>query len=248
MTEATSTETKMRDVLAIILVVGALLTIIYLGGMIIVSTSGNKEEAAKYVLNAVLPLIGTWVGAVIAFYFAKENFEAAARHTRELVQPAAAPARAVTTFMTAYDAMPKIEVPEGTDPDALPLAKLFPGGLAPAALLAADAGGKRIAVVRAKSRQAVYVVHLQTLVLFQAMLPAGSSGTTLADLRKTNATLFARLQSWVTVGKGDTLADAKFAMEGKADCRDVFVTETGRSDSAVVGWLTNAQINQAATA
>jgi hypothetical protein len=55
-------------------------------------TTAKKEASAlffstaQYVLGALLPVVAAWVGTVLAFYFGKENFEAAARSTSSLVR------------------------------------------------------------------------------------------------------------------------------------------------------------------
>ena len=41
---------------------------------------------AKYVLGVLLPVIGAWVGTVLAFYFGQGNFEAASRSAANLVR------------------------------------------------------------------------------------------------------------------------------------------------------------------
>src|SRR5205823_8752413 len=43
-------------------------------------------DIAKYVLGVLLPVIGAWVGTVLAFYFGKENFEAASKSAASLVR------------------------------------------------------------------------------------------------------------------------------------------------------------------
>lgn len=57
---------------------------------ILVAINGADVEKrftyVKDVLTIVLPLIGTWVGTVLAFYFSRENFVAAARQTADLVR------------------------------------------------------------------------------------------------------------------------------------------------------------------
>ncbi len=50
---------------------------------------GNFDQtnaALQSLYSTFLPLIGTWMGAVIAFYFGKENFDAANKNVQELVQ------------------------------------------------------------------------------------------------------------------------------------------------------------------
>src|SRR6185437_8623600 len=43
------------------------------------------QDIAKTVFNTLIPMFGTWVGTVIAFYFARENYETAAKATKDLV-------------------------------------------------------------------------------------------------------------------------------------------------------------------
>src|SRR5262249_1152796 len=43
-------------------------------------------DIAKYVLGVLLPVIGAWVGTVLAFYFGQVNFEAASKSAANLVR------------------------------------------------------------------------------------------------------------------------------------------------------------------
>jgi hypothetical protein len=53
------------------------------GGVVVLSAvivlSGADQPRAQLVLTADLPVIGTWVGTVLAYYFSKENLETATR-------------------------------------------------------------------------------------------------------------------------------------------------------------------------
>jgi hypothetical protein len=52
--------------------------VIALGIIIITySTSPQIKDAAQLVMTGVLPLLGVWVGTILAFYFSKENLQAA---------------------------------------------------------------------------------------------------------------------------------------------------------------------------
>ena len=43
----------------------------------IYSAKGDEQyEATQYVFNAIIPLIASWVGTVLAFFFGRESFEA----------------------------------------------------------------------------------------------------------------------------------------------------------------------------
>src|SRR5262245_9265333 len=45
----------------------------------------RDNNKAIDILTMVLPMIGTWVGTVLAFYFAKDNLLAATQSTKELL-------------------------------------------------------------------------------------------------------------------------------------------------------------------
>jgi hypothetical protein len=45
--------------------------------VIALAPSADRYDASQLVFGAVLPVLGTWVGTVLAFYFARENFESA---------------------------------------------------------------------------------------------------------------------------------------------------------------------------
>jgi len=49
------------------------------------ATSPDNRNLIMTVFNTLIPMFGTWVGTVIAFYFSCENFATAAQTTRELV-------------------------------------------------------------------------------------------------------------------------------------------------------------------
>ena len=84
-------DSKFRIALAKTVTTWALVAILAIATLIIVVAGINairvteKEQRdqffdiAKYVLGVLLPVIGAWVGTVLAFYFGQVNFEAASR-------------------------------------------------------------------------------------------------------------------------------------------------------------------------
>jgi len=95
---------------------------------------------------------------------------------------------------------------------------------------------------------AVYVIHLSSLTDFVAQkflagLKAEEiAALTVAELKSQRTGLFNRIRAWTCVARTGTLADAKQAMEGSPHCSDVFVTDSGRPDEPVIGWVTNVEI------
>src|SRR5262249_27989511 len=47
--------------------------------------SSEFPRTTQMVFNALLPLFGTWVGTVLAYYFSRKNFESASQSVERLV-------------------------------------------------------------------------------------------------------------------------------------------------------------------
>jgi hypothetical protein len=84
-------------------------------------------DAAQLLVTSLLPLFGTWVGTVLAFYFSKENFEAANRGTLDLVRSVAQRLNTtpVINAMMPRDRMIVLEVPRDGAIDSVALAEVL---------------------------------------------------------------------------------------------------------------------------
>ena len=185
------------------------------------------------ILTAVLPVIGTWVGTVLAFYFARENFEAAARASERLLSGKSD--RPAMDFAIKPQNIDALDVTGKADA-AVTLAEIR-------AKLAAI-GKYRVPLMTDGKAKVKYVIHRQPLETYLVDNPT-----------LTNATLEQLLASPAGQGIKDgvafvkekaTVGEAKAAMEARPYCQDVFITNTGLSDGTVVGWLTNNEIQHGA--
>ena len=91
-------DSRFRIALAKTVTTWALVAILAIAALIILVAGINairfpeKEQRdqffdiAKYILGVLLPVIGAWVGTVLAFYFGQVNFEAASRSAANLVR------------------------------------------------------------------------------------------------------------------------------------------------------------------
>ena len=76
---------------ALIAILAMAFLIILIAGINAILAPGKEATAqffdiAKYVLGVLLPVIGAWVGTVLAFYFGQGSFEAASRSAANLVR------------------------------------------------------------------------------------------------------------------------------------------------------------------
>ncbi len=51
---------------------------------LVAADSASRPDTARLIFTSMLPLFGTWVGTVLAFYFVRENLEAATESTLRL--------------------------------------------------------------------------------------------------------------------------------------------------------------------
>ena len=96
--DETKGDSKFRIALAKTVLTWALVAILAMATFIIVVAGINairvpeKEQRdqffdiAKYILGVLLPVIGAWVGTVLAFYFGQVHFEAASRSAENIVR------------------------------------------------------------------------------------------------------------------------------------------------------------------
>jgi hypothetical protein len=206
-----------------------------------VTQATETLEMTKTLLASVLPVLGTWVGTVLAYYFAKENFESAARTTKELVgieeRLRSVP---VTTAMIPIEKADKKQLGATETPENLQLKEL---------LKIMDTTHRNRLPVLSATGAAIYVIHRSSLTEFiaQRSLDAARHETleelTIKDLKEKRVDLFRAITGWACVKRTATLAEAKKAMEDLLDCSDVFVTESGRPSEPVIGWITNVEIS-----
>ncbi len=110
-----------------------------------------------------------------------------------------------------------------------------------------QSGLNRVPVLNGEKRP-LYIVHRSMIDKFVAENVWGKSGKnpedfTLADLLAEPEMKQMFENTFVVINHQCTLAEAKSAMLATPGCSDIFVTENGKRDEAVIGWLTNIDID-----
>jgi hypothetical protein len=225
-----------REWLATIIVLISIAAVAVLGTIAI---HGDRSQA-KEILTMILPMIGTWVGTVLAFYFGKEQLEAATRSVT-----------AIARELTPEEKLRSIRVPEKMiprsaayvvkdDPDKLKLLDALDQ-------LSQAKKGDRLPVLTSDDKPR-YVFHRSTIDRFIAKSAAAGKNVeelkslTLEDLVNDADSKLPVRTTYAIVPENATLADAKRAMESLPSCQDVFITRNGSRDEPILGWLTNVII------
>jgi hypothetical protein len=220
------TDNTMRSLLAISVVVLSIVLIAALSYYAIHEAS-DRSETTKLVFSAVLPLLGTWVGTVLAFYFARENFVAAADAAVRL-QAGGETGTPVVDVMIKEKDIVAFDIPSTTMPEDVPLADLE-------AKMSEQKPPSRRLPLRNAAGAVLYVLHDSTLAAFKAKNAAATKfGDMLGDTDTKEL-----VEAVGYVSEKATVADARRKMGSIKNCNDVFVTKAGQREEKAIGWLTN---------
>lgn len=228
-------------------IIGVLVLALALG---ITALARGDEDTAIWVLAAVLPVMGAWVGAILAYYFASENFEAATRGVSET-------AERLSTMERLRSIPVKLKMRARRDMLVTTISSTRPEdqiNLVEDILNLLDAKKRNRLPVLDESEHPKYVIHrsmIDKYLIQKATRDKLSTdeldNLTLKQLLDEDLELKEMFEtSYVTVSEDATLADAKNAMDKVPNCLDVFVTRDGTKNEPVVGYLTNLRITESA--
>ncbi|MEO1116161.1 MAG: hypothetical protein AAFY05_27735 [Pseudomonadota bacterium] len=229
-------------------------------GTVVIDDKQKAVENSQYVFAALLPLFATWVGTVLAYYFSKQNFEAANKATESLVKLSGKKLRSVSieeAMIPLSAIVGAVEAPNDNLRD-VPLQKVaeamdqkLPGGRPISRVVILTANKACIGIIHRSiwSEMRAVVASSGATVNFKNEAANGDTLDKVHDLESetrapeqfgkfiTHSIAFARA--------GATLADAKMRMESRDDCQDVFVTANGNASEPIIGWVTNQEISKA---
>lgn len=198
----------------------------------------GRPETTRLVFTSMLPLFGTWVGTVIAFYFGRENLAEATASTLSAVRLTRQvdDETPVDEVMIPAASMAVEEIGAGQTPADVSLSDIYSK---------MEATGYRRIPVLGPSGEVRFVVHESTLVQFAAALtiaPSDSAFTQTLDDLLQDSELRSLVEAFAVVSSNALLRDARAAMKAVANANDVFVTAAGQPSERVIGWLTNTDM------
>jgi hypothetical protein len=200
------------------------------------------------VFTAVLPLFGAWVGTILAFYFGKENFEAATRSVTNIAKAVGFMEKLkeikVKDKMIRREDMSVIAKPDNDIPQ-IKLTDILN-------TISSASKGVRLPILNDKDNP-VYMIHRSVVDQYLAAQalskppPADLSALTLNDFLADKTLKDMVEKSFTAIKEDATMAEAKNAMDRTPNCQDVFVTTGGTIQEPVIGWITNVIIQEIAT-
>lgn len=216
--------------------------------MICTAGSEGRGAATENVFTMVLPMVGTWVGTVLAYYFSGEAYEKASESLTDSVRMLTDQKLASITVREAMipkASMTYVSLPARNGAENVNLKTELIDKLKPPVT--------RLPVLDAKG-VVKYVIH-QSLIFkfisektFELGERFDAGAQTLKDFLAHPDMKQMVSRSIAVIGIEATLAEAKRKMEDTENCQDIFVTDTGAPNRPVLGWLTNIMIAKHAKA
>jgi hypothetical protein len=242
-----SSDNIFRHFIAWTLLALSVLGLVALAIVVVWNASADKKyEASTLVFNALLPLFGTWVGTLLAFYFSKENLDSATRNINELTRVVSGMDR-LKSVLALDKAIPLSAIFIPKDGSGVALENLQ-------AIIAAMkvAGRQRLLVFKSGNviERIIHLIALESFVSDCALNPQPNAKAlnqlTLVDLFAVPTIDQYSRQSFAVVAQSATLAEVKAAMDQQTrqlgalgSCEDVFITQSGSPVFPVLGWITN---------
>jgi uncharacterized Tic20 family protein len=240
--------------LIIILLSAAILLILLLMSWNYIKESKDAFGNIKELFNILLPVIGTWMGTMLAFYFSKDNFEAANKQAKDLA----------TQMNTASDKLQTIKVKEiMINPNDSSLLVVNDEDdfksrcLKDLVKIMDNSHSDRLPILQKASLKFIFLIYRSTIERFIVGIADGSvtitgktitmadiPGLQINDMYQSDFKLFKDILALTGcfLPITATVDMAKQAMQDNTICQDVFITQTGTKSEKVEGWITNNMI------
>lgn len=243
--------------LAIVLLSAGILTLLIIMAAFNLGKADSSSFAnVKELLSILLPLVGTWMGTILAFYFSRDNFESANKSVQQMVKQMAT-ADEKLQVLNVSDVMIKPDestlylVENEEEFKSLNLTDLL-GKME-------KSHSERMPILQDDTLMFIFLIYRSTLERFMigygngtiklnaaADTPKPAAELQVADMFNSDFKLikdittldFEKYFMPITT----TLDKVKQAMQDNSICQDVFITQTGRKDEPILGWITNNMI------
>jgi len=198
------------------------------------------DKSMSFIGQSLLPLWGTWVGAVLAYYFGKSNFETTAKTYQNIIDKITPEEKIssinICSVMVPFTKIAYLDYENDMNNSVTAILKLPKF----------DRDYSHFPVI-SNQETLKYIINRREFTGYIAekvIKNENSSDIQAISLEKfiediNNRQTEARLDDAVFVSKDSTLLDAKRKMEHKRNCYIVFISESGHSSEPVIGFVTN---------
>lgn len=188
------------------------------------------------VFSTVLPVVATWVGTVLAFYFGSENFRQATQSTRDVLGDRLAPKKKISDVMIPYERIARLAAETEEDASKLPMLDV---------IHTMSEAATRVIVFNTRTQTPIYIIRSSSPPMPENWITADYRvGPGVPDEKitiknyldannaqnKTDATKFRFIDSNAT-------PEAALEVMRREGVDDLFITSDGLKTSRVLGWV-----------
>jgi hypothetical protein len=195
----------------------------------------------SFITQSMLPLWGTWVGTILAFYFGKSNFEAVTKSYQDVIKK-----------LTPDEKIASLKVKDVMIPfnsiSALMYEQDKDRTLEDILNIEAFKQRSRYVIFHADGTLA-HIIHRSEFTRYIAAKAFGATpnmGALTLQLFIDEGLNAAESPAWLNgaafVAVSTNLLEAKKAMDAIKECHDVFITQQGSVHEPVLGLITNTMI------
>jgi hypothetical protein len=230
----------LREVISKYLIFSIVATTLGIGIVILIRNYDNKGDFdISFIGQTLLPLWATWVGTILAFYFGKSNFEAATKSYQEIIKTLTPEEKMasikVKTVMIPYSELSLLDYEDSLKVTLVTI--LRKKEFEEYNRFAFVDNNKvlqnmfhRIDFTNYLTDKAVDGEDVKIITFTQFIDPM--------NIKKHNITL--KKTGFVSINSN--LLAAKEKMDSIPECKDIFVTETGKDTEPILGLITNNTI------
>jgi hypothetical protein len=197
------------------------------------------KEQVGFIAQTLFPIWGTWFGTILAFYFSKENFDAAAKSNEKLND------RLFEKFSERERNLADRQAVKEMKPLAyIKYLCIAEDGKKTLSSLV-DEKISRYPILNSKAdKKLECIIHSSVIFKYFHRLSGNEKDIkTLNDFVEEMRVKINFEDGVAFIPETATLLDAKNAMLKRNACEDVFVTKDGNKSSEVLGWITNRDIS-----
>lgn len=215
------TTTNKRDSIAILII--SITGILLLVSSVLTIIFADDKEITEKVFFALLPMFGTWIGAVIAYYFGEKNFNTASNKYEKIIKtlsPDVLDDIAISQIMIAKKTMLTKNLDDLKGKSVKEIVEFLN-----------EIDKSRLPVL--ESGKIKYIIHKTS---FLEALSKHGEDLKFDDFAKKYQEL---ITTFNPANKDDSLEKVRKNLTEKEKCKDVFVSD---SDGKLIGWLTDSLI------
>lgn len=228
---------QIRNLMAVLLTI-----LIVVATLLIAWHSLKTCNDLNFIGQTLLPLWATWVGTILAFYFSRENFEAASKSYQEVINRLGPEEKMASVNVTSA---------------MIPLSKIayLTWSKAKSEKLYSILDDQRFTefnryAILDDKQVLVNMVHKSMIHRFISdMVKQGKNQSEIEGITLETFLATASDEIKTTLNRGYTfvaktanLLQAKKAMDSIKECNDVFVTATGKNTEPIEGLITNNKL------